>query len=210
MALSKVRQLIVISSAEVQGALKNGRDPRKLAKALGTSMLIDGSVQQAGDELRMTLRILAPDGSIEWGETFEGTSASIFRLQQTMAAALVRAIQARAGIGVQNDFTIPTTTNPNALTMYWRGRSLLDAAASPAQIADAIVAFKEVVKFDPNYSLGYAGLADAYWKQYPGVARRSRCAQRTPVRPAGVTSRSRSAHCACVGGHNLRGAWAVR
>jgi tetratricopeptide (TPR) repeat protein/tRNA A-37 threonylcarbamoyl transferase component Bud32 len=166
MALSRVRQLIVISGAEVQEAVKGGRDPRRLAKAMGTSMLVDGSVQQEGDRLRMTLRILAPDGSVVWGETFEGTSASIFRLQQTMAAALVRAVQSRAGIGPQNDFTIPATTNPDALTTYWRGRAQLDASASPAQIEEAIATFKEVVAFDPTYSLGYAGLADAYWKQY--------------------------------------------
>jgi tetratricopeptide (TPR) repeat protein len=166
MALSRVRQLIVISGAEVQEAVTGGRDPRRLAKAMGTSMLVDGSVQQEGDRLRMTLRILAPDGSVEWGETFEGTIASIFRLQQTMAAALVRAIQSRAGIGMQNDFTIPATTNPDALTTYWRGRALLDASASSPQIAEAVLAFKQVVAFDPSYALGYAGLADAYWKQF--------------------------------------------
>ena len=166
MALSKIHQLTVVSSAEVQAALRAGREPRKLARVLGASFLVDGSVQQSGDRLRLTLRLVRPDGSVEWSEAYDDSVGAVFKLQEAMAAALVRGVQRTTGIRQRQDLTIPSTTSVDALTTYWQGRSMLASAASPAQIAEAVAAFERVVAFDPGFALGYAGLAEALWTQY--------------------------------------------
>jgi tetratricopeptide (TPR) repeat protein/tRNA A-37 threonylcarbamoyl transferase component Bud32 len=166
MALSKIHQLTVVSSAEVQTAVRTGREPRKLARVLGASFLVDGSVQQAGDRLRLTLRLVRPDGSVEWSEAFDDSVSAVFKLQEAMAAALVRGVEQTTGVRQRQDPTIPSTTSVDALTTYWQGRSMLSSAASPPQIAEAVATFERVVAFDPGYALGYAGLAEALWAQY--------------------------------------------
>ena len=123
-------------------------------------------MQQIADRFRVTLKLLAPDGHIEWADGYEAPLSEVFTLQQRMAAAIVRELARRVRSGAPADPTIPSTTNPEALTTYWQGRSQLEGAVSREQIEAAIATFQRVVQLDPGYSLGYAGLAGAFWRQY--------------------------------------------
>src|SRR5205807_1197378 len=87
MALSKVNSATVISRSEVQEAIRSTREPRKVAQDLHASLLVDGSVQQAGDDILISLRIFDPDGKQRWSNSYPGKSSEIFALQREMAAA---------------------------------------------------------------------------------------------------------------------------
>jgi serine/threonine-protein kinase len=163
MALSKVRNVTVISRSEVQEAVRRAQEPRKIVEDLHASYLVDGSIQQVKDELLVTLRLVQPDGTVAWSEGYEDDVSAVFRIHRAMAADLVRQMQ---GSSASPDLTAPPTSNVDALTAYWQGRSLLDRAVSPPEFEEALGMFAKAAEIDPNFALAYAGQADAYWKYY--------------------------------------------
>ena len=164
MALSKMPGLTVLSRSEVQEVLRRERDVRKVARDLDVSFVVDGSVQQAGDRLRITLRVVRPDGTVAWSDAYEDDTAAIFALHRTMAEDLVRQMEGRASGAA--DLTVPTTASVDALTAYWQGRAVFDRAVSDADFRAAVASFRQAIARDPNFALGYAGLADTLWQQY--------------------------------------------
>src|SRR5262249_50673275 len=125
MALSKVSNVTVISRSEVQEAVRRAPEPRKIVQDLHASYLVDGSVQQVGDRLLVTLRLVEPDGTVAWSEGYEDEASAVFKIHRAMAADLVRQMQ---GTSASPDLTAPPTQNVDALTAYWQGRSILDRA----------------------------------------------------------------------------------
>ncbi|MBA2303039.1 MAG: tetratricopeptide repeat protein [Acidobacteria bacterium] len=163
--LSRVQALTVISrsgSAEVQA---RPPDLGRLARSLGATYLVDGAVQQSGDRLRVTVKLLKPDSSVAWGEVFEGTASELFELQNTIVQRVISALDvadpsavARAGR--------TSTSNADAFAEYSRGRALLDRVDVPGNVTAAIDAFGRAVAKDREFALAHAGLGDAYWAQY--------------------------------------------
>jgi serine/threonine-protein kinase len=164
MALSKMPRLTVLSRSEVQDALRRERDVRKVARDLDVSFVVDGSVQQAGDRLRITLRLVRSDGTVAWSDAYEDDTAAIFALHRTMAADLVTHMEGRVSDGA--DLTVPTTASVDALTAYWQGRAIADRAVSDADFRAAAESFRGAIARDPNFALGFAGLAETLWQQY--------------------------------------------
>ena len=164
MALSKVPALTVLSRGDVLDVVRRERDIRNIAKQLDASFVVDGSVQQAGDRIRVTLRVVRSDATVAWSEAYEDTTGAVFALHRTMAADIVDKI--KGGTPSQADLTVPGTSNVEALTAYWQGRSLLDRAVSRQDCENAAASFRHSVALDERFALGYAGLADTYWYQY--------------------------------------------
>jgi len=164
MALSKVSALTVLSRGDVLDVVRRERDIRNIAKQLDASFVVDGSVQQAGDRIRVTLRVVRSDATVAWSEVYEDTTGAVFALHRTMAADIVDKI--KGGTPSQADLTVPGTSNVEALTAYWQGRSLLDRAVSRQDCENAAASFRHSVALDERFALGYAGLADTYWYQY--------------------------------------------
>ena len=165
MALSKVQPLAVLTRAEVLEAMRRSGDPRSVAKNTGASYIVGGAIQQAGDQLLATLRLMSPEGDVMWGESFEASSREIFDLQRRMGSALVDRLQTALGVTVAGPAPVPTS-NVGALTEYWQARSTLEQATTVAQTAAAVAGFTRATELDPSFALAYAGLADACWQHY--------------------------------------------
>ena len=164
MALSKAPGLTVLSRSEVLEALRRDRDVRRVARDLDVSFIVDGSVQKAGDRLRITLRVVRGDGTVAWSDAYEDDTAAIFAMHRVMAADLVGRMEGR--VPAATDVTVPTTANVEVLMAYWQARDLLDRAASAADFVAVVARFQETISHDPKFALGYAGLADTLWQQY--------------------------------------------
>ena len=164
MALSKMPGLTVLSRVDVQEVTRSEHDLRKVARVLDVSFLGDGSVQQSADRLRITLRVIRPDGTVAWSDVYEDNTAAIFALHRAMAADLVTQMDGSSSDGV--DLTVPATGSVEALTAYWQGRAMLDRAVSEADFNAAAAGFRGAIAGDPKFALGYAGLADTLWLQY--------------------------------------------
>jgi eukaryotic-like serine/threonine-protein kinase len=163
--LASLPALTVVSRDAAREAAEGGRDARRVAQNLGVSYVVDGSIQQSGDRVLVTASLLRADAVVAWADSFEGSRGKIFELQETVATALLRAIETTVNPGAR-DSEGSLTKNRTALERYWQGRALLERRDRSGNLREAIAGFEEAVKHDPTFALAFAGLGEAYWLQY--------------------------------------------
>ena len=157
--------LTVLSRAAVVEARNRVPELTALARDLGATYLVQGGVQQSGDQLRVTLSLLKPDRSIAWASSFDGSFSRVFELQTRMSLALGEAMSVRVGDG-QNVAQRRPTENPEALSEYWKGRAYLDRRDVKGNLEAAASSFSEAIRLDPKFALAHAALGETYWRQY--------------------------------------------
>jgi TolB-like protein len=76
---------------------KNKKTPiAEIARALGVSYLLDGSVRMAGVTLRISARLIrADDGYVIWSETYDRPSDDVLRVQDDIAGEVTKALRAK-------------------------------------------------------------------------------------------------------------------
>jgi TolB-like protein/DNA-binding winged helix-turn-helix (wHTH) protein len=98
--LSKVRGLRV-SSASASFYFKGKKMPvSEIAKALGATYLLDGSLRESGSTLRVAARLLrAKDGFVVWTETYDRNPKDQLQVQDEIANEVVQALRKSIGTG---------------------------------------------------------------------------------------------------------------
>lgn len=90
-ALARIRGLVVISSASVASALGSSRSVRD---ELGLDFLLEGSLQRAGQRIRVTIKLVdAANGVVCWTSQFEYDDCNLFALQQDVAALVAAGLE---------------------------------------------------------------------------------------------------------------------
>jgi len=201
--LAKIRGLKVISRTSVVALAGKGLTIPEIAETLGVSSVLEGSVQRAGERIRVTLQLIdARNDAHLWAESYDRSLADVFALRQEIAQKVGRAL-AMAVPGVEAPETARSETGP-AYDAYLRGGYWL-TRTNPAGLEQAIAAFEEAIRLDSSYAPAYAGLSSALrqWVNlgyggardpYPTFARAARMAERAlaldPELAAGYVARS--------------------
>jgi hypothetical protein len=140
----------------------------EIARELGgCNTVVEGSVVRGGNRVIVDAQLVnALTDRHLWAERYEREAADLSALERDIAEAV--ALQLRA-TDLRDDGTPVGTlartstrrVDPIVYGLYLRGR---DAALSrnPAGLRLAIALYKEAIRRDSSFALGYAGLADAY------------------------------------------------
>jgi tetratricopeptide (TPR) repeat protein/TolB-like protein len=165
--LSVLPGIRVLSAVDVQADKPlDRRDLRVVARSLGVSLLVDSSVQRAGQQVRINARLLAPDGAVVWKSDFLGDMEGIFDLQRRFAGGVAEGLNLRVTADQRARLEARGTSSVAALSDYWRGRTLLERTDLPDRVDEAIAAFEAAVARDQDFAEAHAGLAEAYWARY--------------------------------------------
>ena len=137
-------------------------DTRQVGTELRVDSVLIGRLSRRGDHIALNLELVdTANGTRVWGDRYERTMASLPSLEGEVAAAIMRRLQERAGISVSPRGTSGQTQNAEAYQLYakaryhWNQRTISDLRKS-------IELFEQATALDPNYSLAYAGEAQAY------------------------------------------------
>ncbi len=138
------------------------QDIREIGQKLGVDNVLEGSVQVAGDNLRVTARISnVKDGRQVWSEIYNRKMADLFSIQDDVAKAIVTALKVRL-LGEKGAPLVKNyTENLEAYRLYLIGRDFWNKR-SEADLIKSIAYFEKAIEIDPNYALAHAGLGDAY------------------------------------------------
>src|SRR5207244_12329512 len=98
-----------------------GADARTIARDVGASLLLQGSVQQSGDRLRVNAKLVRPDGSVTWAGEADSLVADLFTLETRLAAAVMAGLSVNVSAAERQTAIIPPTQNQQALEAYWQG-----------------------------------------------------------------------------------------
>jgi TolB-like protein/Tfp pilus assembly protein PilF len=135
---------------------------RTIGDSLHVALVVEGSVRQEGDRLRVTAQLIkVADGYHLWSHTFDRQLKDVLSLQQEIANAMVDALRIRLASAERTRLADGGTTNTQAYQLFLRGRYLLQKATRPA-VLDAIAYLDSAAAQDPRYALAFAELAQAH------------------------------------------------
>ena len=118
--LSRVPDLKVISRTSSFAFKGKLMDVREIGKKLGVAHILEGSVQQSGDTLRITAQLIrASDGAHLWSKQYDRKMADIFKIQDEVATEVVNAIQGVLPAADQQRMIGQNTGNVAAYQEYY-------------------------------------------------------------------------------------------
>ncbi len=157
--LSMIDGLTVPSRTSSFALKGKSLNPAEAGKQLGADYLVEGSVQHAGDQLRVNVALIrVRDDFRLWSERFDRKLTDVFAIQDEISQGIVNTLRLRFPTGRRR-----YEANLEAYDSYLRGRQIM--ASFPTQgrpiARPAIEYFEQAITKDPNYAIAYAGMADA-------------------------------------------------
>ncbi len=139
----------------------------QMAKKLGANMIVQGTVQGTGDNLRITVKLEnVSENKTLLNEEFPGVSGDLLVLEDRIYGKLATAMQANAADAEVANAAAHPTDNADAYDLYLRGKNAMRGQFDPKNFQQAIDYFNQSLKKDPNFALAYTGLADASLRMY--------------------------------------------
>jgi TolB-like protein/tRNA A-37 threonylcarbamoyl transferase component Bud32/Tfp pilus assembly protein PilF len=160
--LASIADLKVISRTSAQRYQSKPRNLGLIAKQLGVANVVEGSVQKAADQVRVTVQLVnAQTDSHLWADTYDRKLTDIFLVESEVAKAIVDQLRAKLTAQEKQVITAKPTDNPEAYDAYLRGLAYdLKPELAPAEFLAAQKCFKEAVRLDPKFALAWAALSN--------------------------------------------------
>ena len=164
--LAKVADLKVISRTSTQRFKSAPSDLREIAKQLGVTNILEGSVQKSNDQVRVNVQLInAITDAHLWADTYDRKLIDIFSVESEIAKTIADTLQAKLSGSEKTAMSKNPTANPEAYELYLKGRFFWNKRTA-ADLRRSIDYFNQAIAKDPNYALAYAGLAQS-WKLLP-------------------------------------------
>ncbi len=158
--LSKIADLKVISRTSTQHYKSAPENLAEIAKQLGVAHILEGSVQKSGDAVRVNVQLIkAANDSHLWAETFDRKLTEIFSVESEVAKAIADQLRAKLTGEEERVIAAKSTDNVEAYDAYLRGLAYTLKPGSTANALGAEKYFKEAVRLDPKFALGWALLS---------------------------------------------------
>jgi TolB-like protein/tRNA A-37 threonylcarbamoyl transferase component Bud32 len=165
--LSRFPYLRVIARASTARYLTESVDVRRIGHELGARYLMEGSLRQAGNKLRITAQLVDADsGAHLWAETFDRgwQGEDIFTLQDEIADHIVVPVADVYGVLARAIAAATGPKSPETLTAYeavWRF-FLAQQRGNEEDHLSARIALEHAIALQPGYAEAWAALAILY------------------------------------------------
>ena len=159
-ALSKVPQLFVIARDSTFRYKGKGVKTKQVSEELGVQYVLEGSVQRAGDRVRVTAQLIdALTGQHLWSERYDRSVKDIFDLQDEITMKILTEL--RVKIFTEGETARIVTKGTNNLQAYlkvleadwYRNQNNKEANAVSKRL------LQEAVRLDPNYAMAHIALS---------------------------------------------------
>jgi TolB-like protein/cytochrome c-type biogenesis protein CcmH/NrfG len=160
--LARIEGLKVISRTSIMRYKGTDKPMRQIGQELGVASILEGSVRQAGQRVRITAQLIdaATDEHL-WAERYDRDLEDIFAIQTDVAERIVEALRVRLTPKEQARLAERPTESIEAYQSYLTGRHFL-SRRTEATLRQAIEWFRKAVAADPEFAQAWAGLADTY------------------------------------------------
>lgn len=161
--LAKIKDLHVISRTSVMKYKNTKKTIPEIAKELGVSYILEGSIRKYGDKVRVTAQLIEATGDDHlWAENYDKTLTDIFSIQTEVSKEIVDALQLNLSFEEKQSLEVIPTDNIEAYKLFLQGRQEADKR-NKESIAKSIKLYKEAITLDPNYAEAYAEIANSVY-----------------------------------------------
>jgi TolB-like protein/Tfp pilus assembly protein PilF len=161
--LAGIGDLKVISRKSTAKYKSKPEDLKTVARELGVATVLEGSVQKAGDRVRVNVQLL--DARVDthlWAKSYDRDLKDVFAVESEVAQEIADTLRAKLSPSQSNALATAPTRDTEAYDLFLKGEyeehqaeSVLNAEAFDR----AEMFYRQALARDPNFALAYARLA---------------------------------------------------
>jgi eukaryotic-like serine/threonine-protein kinase len=165
--LFQLKEVHLASADAVEKAAAKDLPLSKLARELGSNLVLEGTVQGNSDKLRVTVSLDdATTGKRVWSNEFSGASGDVLALEDQIYGSVATALDLKPTDEEQARLGAHPTENLKAYDLYLQGRNVLRNGHNQDDYRKSVGLFEQAIDKDPNFALAYTGLADSSIRMY--------------------------------------------
>lgn len=166
--LARIADLKVISrtSANLYKD-QHPRNAREIGRQLGVAHVVEGSVQRAGDRLRVHAQLIDARSDVHvWAQTYDRAVSDLFTVQSEIAQSIATQLQAKISPREKAAIEQPPTRDLLAGDLYFRAITVNSERFSIEGLSNAIGFLEQAIARDPRFVQAYCALARAHVDLY--------------------------------------------
>ena len=156
---SRLSGLFVISRQSAFSYKNTSKTSEQIAAELGVRYLLEGSVQHAGKQVRVTAQLAdTKNGGHVWSDRFDRELKDVFALQDELTQNIVSVLQIKLDGEEAALFGVQATNSIEAHDSLLRGIAT-HRKYTQKTTNEAIILYEKALALDPNYAAAHAWLA---------------------------------------------------
>ena len=162
-ALAKIPDVFVIARNSTFVYKGKPVKIKQVSEELGVHYVLEGGVRKAGDRIRINVQLIdAIKGYHVWAERYDGKLVDVFELQDQFTRKIVAALAVKLTPERELRIADRGTNNVEAYDAYLQGLEHYFPQTSE-NLGKSVHYLRKAVELDPDFALGHATLAGAYW-----------------------------------------------
>ena len=162
--LSKVSALSVVARNTAFTFKGQTVDVKEVAKTLGVTYVLEGSVRKAGNRVRITAQLIdGAEGDHVWADRFDRDLTDIFEIQDEISKAIVEALKIKLLPDEKKAIEKRGTNNVEAYNLYLMARQqwISGTVGNPRREESILRLCQQATLLDPDYAQAWALMAIA-------------------------------------------------
>jgi len=161
--LANVAALKVISRGSVAPYRGKAKNERELGQTLGVSYVVEGSVQKAGDRVRVNAQLIDARTMTEvWAQQYDRKLDDLFGVESDLAQAIVSQLKGKLSPDEKAAIENRPTKDMLAYDLYLRARE----SFFQSNCQNAVHLLEQAIARDPQFALAYCSLAEVQLYMY--------------------------------------------
>ena len=189
--LASIADFKVISRTSTQQYQSKPRNLREIAQQLGVANIVEGSVQKAADQVRVSVQLVnAQSDSHLWAESYDRKVTDFLGVESEIAKRIAESLKTKITGREEQALAVKPTNNPEAYDAYLRGLAFEGRSSSSYGsysadlVGQAAGFFERAVQLDPNFALAWARLSHVNAHLYFSGGLQSTAAERDTAKRA--------------------------
>src|SRR6202048_839299 len=156
--LSKIGDLKVISRTSVMSYRTKPATVREIAKALGVSSVLEGSVRREGNRVRVNVQLInANNDEHLWANNYDRDLTDVFAIQTDLAREIAGALQAKLSPTEKAQMERKPTENGEAYLAFLQAHTLFSQSIEDLEkLKQAEQLYERAIQLDPKFALAFA------------------------------------------------------
>lgn len=155
-------ELSVIGRTSMMAYKKSTKSLKEIGTELGATFLIESSMRTEGGRIRITSKLVRTSDQVQvWSASYDSEPGSVLSFERELSTTIAHQVRLRLSPDRLDALARRQPHNPEAHDAYLRGRYFWNRF-TPATTRRAVECYRRAVELDPEYTLAWSGLADAY------------------------------------------------
>jgi TolB-like protein/Tfp pilus assembly protein PilF len=163
--LASIADLKVISRTSTAKYKSKPEDLKTVSQQLGVATLLEGSVQKAGDKVRVNVQLIdARADSHLWAKTYDRDIKDVFAVETEVAQEIADSLQAKLSPAEANTIALAPTKDSAAYDLFLKGEDeerRAESSLRPESFDQADSFYQQAIAHDPNFALAMARLVES-------------------------------------------------